>query len=47
MKKLKGIDGKLDNAWSELVKLRSGMKCEYCGKTTHWNSHHIYSRSKR
>ena len=47
MKKLKGIDGKLDNAWSELVKLRSGMKCEYCGKTTHLNSHHIYSRSKR
>lgn len=47
MKKLKGIDGKLDTAWSLLVKLRGGMKCEYCGKTTHLNSHHIYSRSKK
>ena len=47
MKKLKGIDGKLDDAWSLLVKLRAGNKCEYCGKTTHLNSHHIYSRSKR
>ena len=47
MKKLKGIDGKLDEAWSLLVKLRAGMKCEYCGKTTNLNSHHIYSRSKR
>jgi len=47
MKKLKGIDGKLDDAWAELVKLRAGMKCEYCKKTTGLNSHHIYSRSKR
>ncbi len=47
MKKLKGIDGKLDEAWSLLVKLAAGMKCEYCGKTTTLNSHHIYSRSKR
>ncbi len=47
MKKLKGIDGKLDDAWSLLVKLRAGMKCEYCGKATRLNSHHIYSRSKR
>lgn len=47
MKKLKGIDGKLDLAWSELVKLRAGMQCEYCGKKTHLNSHHIFSRSKR
>ena len=23
------------------------MKCQYCGKTTTLNSHHIYSRSKR
>lgn len=43
----KGIDKRLDEAWSELVKLRAGMKCEYCGKTTTLNSHHIYSRSKR
>jgi len=48
MKKLKGIDGKLDTAWSLLVKLRAGMKCEIqgCGKKV-LNSHHIYSRSKR
>lgn len=43
----KGIDKKLDNAWSLLVKLKAGMKCEYCGKTTTLNSHHVYSRSKR
>lgn len=47
MKKLKGIDGKLDTAWSLLVKLRAGNKCEYCGKTSYLNSHHIYSRSKK
>ncbi len=47
MKKRKGIDGKLDIAWSKLVKLRAGMKCEYCGKTNYLNSHHIYSRSKK
>ena len=47
MKKLKGVDGKLDDAWSLLVKLKAGMKCEYCGKTSYLNSHHIYSRSKR
>ncbi len=47
MKKLKGVDGKLDIAWSKLVKLIAGNKCEYCGKTTYLNSHHIYSRSKR
>ena len=49
MKKLKGIDGKLDIAWSYLVKLRAGGKCEYknCGKTKPLNSHHIFSRSNR
>ncbi len=47
MKKLKGIDGKLDEAWSLLVKLRAGLKCEYCGTTKNLNSHHVYSRSKR
>ena len=48
MKILKGIDGKLDVAWSKLVKLKAGMKCEVprCGKTV-LNSHHIYSRSKK
>jgi len=47
MKRRKGIEGKLDEAWSKLVKIRAGMKCEYCGKTTTLNSHHIYSRSKK
>lgn len=47
MKKLKGIDGKLDEAWSELVKLQAGYKCEVCGKETTLNSHHIFSRSNR
>lgn len=47
IKQRKGIDKQLDDAWSKLVKLRGGMKCEYCGKTSHLNSHHIYSRSKK
>jgi hypothetical protein len=47
MKALKGVDGKLDIAWSKLVKLKAGMKCEYCRKTTPLNSHHIFSRSNR
>ena len=46
MKQKKGVEGQLDKAWSLLVKLNAGMKCEYCGKTTYLNSHHIYSRSK-
>ena len=47
MKQRKGIDKRLDDAWSLLVKLKAGMKCEYCGKTTYLNSHHLYSRSKK
>jgi len=47
MKKLKGIDGKLDTLWSELVKLEAGYKCEYCGREDTLNSHHIFSRSNR
>lgn len=47
MKKLKGIDGKLDEAWSELVKLEAGNKCEVCGTDKNLNSHHIWSRSNR
>jgi len=47
MKKLKGIDGKLDDAWSELVKLEAGYKCEVCGTDRTLNSHHIFSRSNR
>ena len=47
MKQLKGVEKALDNAWSKLVKLRAGNCCEYCGKTSQLNSHHIYSRSNR
>lgn len=46
-KKLKGIDGRLDDAWSKLVKLRAGNQCEYCGKRRYVQSHHIFSRSNR
>ena len=46
MKAKKGVDGKLDKAWSKLVKLRAGMKCEIQGCTHKptLNSHHIFSR---
>jgi hypothetical protein len=47
MKKLKGVEGKLDDAWSKLVKLRAGMKCEYCRNTTALNSHHVFTRVNR
>lgn len=44
----KGIDAKLDAAWSELVKLRAGNKCEYCGTTSkQLHSHHIFSRHNK
>lgn len=41
------IDKKLDDAWSLLVKLKAGNRCEYCGKQSPLNSHHVYSRSKK
>lgn len=41
------IDKRLDEAWSELVKIRASYRCEYCYKPGTLNSHHIYSRSKR
>ena len=43
----KGIEKKLDDAWSELIKLRANGECEYCRKKTTLNSHHIFSRSNR
>lgn len=36
----------LDNLWSEIVKLMAGGQCEYCGKESSLNSHHIFSRSR-
>lgn len=47
MKSRKGIDKKLDDLWSQAVKIQAGCKCEYCGKIDRLNSHHIYSRSKK
>jgi hypothetical protein len=44
---MKGIDKKLDDAWSLAVKVQAGFKCEYCGKNSTLNSHHVYSRSNR
>ena len=36
-----------DNLWSELVKIKAGFGCEYCGNRQYLNSHHIFSRSNR
>lgn len=33
----------MDKLWAELVK--SGGRCEYCGKKERLNAHHFYSRS--
>lgn len=43
----KGIDKKLDDAWSLLVKLKAGNQCEKCLKRNYLNSHHIFSRSNK
>ena len=49
MKKLKGVDGKLDTAWSLLVKLEAGMICEIenCQHKPTLNSHHIFTRNNK
>jgi len=49
MKKTKGIEGKLDIAWSLLVKQKAGWKCEIetCRKRKHLNSHHIFTRRNK
>lgn len=39
------IDDQLDDAWSLLVKIKAGFKCEKCPKTTHLNSHHVFGRT--
>ena len=38
------LNGKLDVAWSKIVKLRAGMRCEKCGEVRTLNSHHIIGR---
>lgn len=35
----------LDTLWAKVVKHRAKNRCEYCGKITTLNSHHIFSRS--
>lgn len=43
----KGIDKKLDDAWSLAVKIRDEYCCQYCGRKTTLNSHHIFTRSNK
>jgi hypothetical protein len=40
----KTVKNKLDKAWSQLVKLQAGNKCEVCQGTQSLNSHHIVGR---
>ena len=40
-------DHTCDILWAKVIKKKAGNKCEYCGKTTTLNSHHIFSRSNR
>ena len=49
IKNSKGIDKLLDTAWSLLVKLKAGNRCEVfnCGKTKFLNSHHIFTRRNK
>lgn len=46
---MKKIEKRLDDAWSSLVKLKAGNKCEVfnCGKTKFLNSHHIFTRRNK
>ena len=41
------LEKRLDEAWSILVKLKAGNKCEVCRSEKNLNSHHIYSRAKK
>ena len=40
----KTLKNKLDKAWSQLVKLQAGNKCEVCGNSETLNSHHVVGR---
>lgn len=37
------LRNKLDKVWADIIKQKGS--CEYCGKTTYLNAHHIFSRS--
>ena len=41
-----GVDKRLDDTWSKLVKVKFSAKCAVCGNMNSLNSHHIYSRAK-
>lgn len=43
----KAVEKALDDAWSYLVKLEAGHKCEFCGAVKQLNSHHINSRGRK
>jgi len=38
---------KLDRIWADLVKIRDGGKCVYCGKVGGLNAHNIFSRTNK
>jgi len=40
----KGLKKKLDTAWSKVVRLQAGNKCEVCSKTEYLNAHHIVGK---
>lgn len=41
------LEKKLDNLWSEAVKIKAGNICEYCSRKDTLNSHHIISRANK
>lgn len=41
------LEKKLDNLWSEAVKIKAGNICEYCSRRDTLNSHHIISRANK
>lgn len=46
-RQVRKIEKNLMDEWSKKVKELAGYKCEYCGKTIHLNSHHIFSRRNK
>ena len=41
------LEKQMDIAWSLLVKIKAGGRCEYCGKSKPLNSHHVFSRANK
>lgn len=46
-RQIKSIDKYLDEAWSLLIKLLAGHRCEYCKNPKTLNSHHLYTRRNK